>query len=100
MVYMQHVRFAIGGLHKFSPQREESPKAIQAVWGPGMATPENPGPPAWVELSKSKEGPTLPFEVRVVTLNYAVGRIARLACSSWNAVLVSYRFIAAFSIDL
>ncbi|KAJ7847004.1 hypothetical protein B0H14DRAFT_2583852 [Mycena olivaceomarginata] len=85
MVYLQHVRFALGGNHKFSSTRELSPKAIQAVWGPTTATAENPGLPDWVELSNI-HGSTPSFQIKTVALDYAVGRIARLARSSWNAI--------------
>jgi hypothetical protein len=88
MVYLQHVRFALGGNHQFSGARAVSPKAIQAVWGPSMATADNPGLPDWVELSKI-HGSAPAFQIRIVALDYAVGRIARLARSSWNAILVS-----------
>jgi hypothetical protein len=89
MVYLQHVQFALGGNHKFSSARELSPKAIQAVWGPTMATAENPGLPDWVELSNIHCGSTPSFQIKTVALDYAVGRIARLARSSWNAISVS-----------
>lgn len=85
LVYLQHVRFFIG--NAFPPALQFSPKAIQAVWGPHLATPENPGPPEWVELAKSTNGRSS-SATNTVTLEYAVGRIARLACSSWNAISV------------
>ncbi|KAJ7830565.1 hypothetical protein B0H14DRAFT_2593231 [Mycena olivaceomarginata] len=88
MVYLQHVRFALGGNHQFSGARAVSPKAIQAVWGPSMATADNPELPDWVELSKI-HGSAPAFQIRIVALNYAVGRIARLARSSWNAILAN-----------
>ena len=47
---MQHVRFALGGAHQFPPEWEDSPKAIQAVWGTHMSTPEQPGLPDWAAL--------------------------------------------------
>ncbi|KAF8218078.1 hypothetical protein K438DRAFT_1952929 [Mycena galopus ATCC 62051] len=84
LVYMQHVRFAIGGTNKFPPEWQDSPKAIQSTWGAHTVTPENPGIPEWAALS-TPNALVYRFESKVVTLEYAVGRIARLACSSWNA---------------
>lgn len=83
MVYVQLVRFAPRA-HRWN----HSPKAIQAVWDPSLATPENPDTPGWVELAKTQEE-TPPFKINIVALDYAAGRIARLARSSWNAIIVS-----------
>ncbi|KAJ7716927.1 hypothetical protein B0H16DRAFT_1740898 [Mycena metata] len=81
MVYVQLVRFAPHA-HRWN----HSPKAIQAVWDPSLATPENPDTPGWVELAKTQEE-TPPFKINIVALDYAAGRIARLARSSWNAII-------------
>ncbi|KAF7344309.1 hypothetical protein MSAN_01911800 [Mycena sanguinolenta] len=86
LVYMQHVRFALGGAHQFPSEWEDSPKSIQAAWGTHMSTPEQPGLPDWAALNLPI-APTYRFELKVVTLEYTVRRIARLAFSSWNAIL-------------
>ncbi|KAJ7312774.1 hypothetical protein DFH08DRAFT_821937 [Mycena albidolilacea] len=85
LVYMQQVRFSLGGRHQFSAEWEDSLKAVQAVWGPGTTASSDDGLPDWAALC-IPNGLTYRFEIRVVSLDYAVGRIARLARSSWNAL--------------
>ncbi|KAJ7699166.1 hypothetical protein B0H14DRAFT_2649231 [Mycena olivaceomarginata] len=64
---------------------EDSPKAVQAVWGPGTVTSSDDGLPDWAALCIPNRL-TYRFEIRVVSLDYAVGRIVRLARSSWNTL--------------